>query len=172
MCRTSCRRAMVTRFAMQAASRSGRRGRRVSIARALALRSFDAQDIAWQVEVIRQNTAGVSRSDGPAPVAAKASRVLRSRRDDCARQGDLPCGSRQDRRRPFATCHPPGSERGLDRSRLAGRFRGCPARAARCRSLQRPERHRDFFSPPTPRRGRASLQGSWRWRRSRTCAGT
>jgi type 2 lantibiotic biosynthesis protein LanM len=42
------------------------------------VRSFDAQDIAWQVEVIRQNTAGVSRSDDPAPAAAKASRVLRS----------------------------------------------------------------------------------------------
>jgi type 2 lantibiotic biosynthesis protein LanM len=30
------------------------------------LRSFDAQDIAWQIEVIRQNTSAVSRSSGPA----------------------------------------------------------------------------------------------------------
>ena len=36
------------------------------------------EDIAWQVEVIRQNTAAVSRSDGSAPAAAKGSRVLRS----------------------------------------------------------------------------------------------
>src|SRR4029077_7364260 len=37
------------------------------LARARArLRSFDAQDIAWQIEVIRQNTSALSRSSGPA----------------------------------------------------------------------------------------------------------
>jgi type 2 lantibiotic biosynthesis protein LanM len=36
------------------------------LARARArLRSFDAQDIAWQIEVIKQNTSAVSRSSGP-----------------------------------------------------------------------------------------------------------
>ena len=40
--------------------------------------NFDAPEIAWQVEVIRQNTALVSRSEGAAPVAAKGSRVLRT----------------------------------------------------------------------------------------------
>ena len=49
---------MMTRFAMQAASRSGSKGT-PGLDRARArVRSFDAQDIAWQVEVIRQNTAG------------------------------------------------------------------------------------------------------------------
>jgi lantibiotic modifying enzyme len=39
------------------------------LARARArLRSFDAQDIAWQIEVIRQNTSAVPRSSGPAPL--------------------------------------------------------------------------------------------------------
>ena len=115
------------------------------------LRSFDEQDIAWQVEVIRQNTGAVLRSDGSTAAAAKGSRVLRGGAAIAPGQGDIPRGSRQDRRRPFAACHPQGSERSLDRSRLAGRFRGCPAGAARCRSLQRPRRHRAFSRGP--RRG-------------------
>jgi type 2 lantibiotic biosynthesis protein LanM len=40
--------------------------------------NFHATNIEWQVEVIRQNTASLLRSAGPAPVAAKASRVLRT----------------------------------------------------------------------------------------------
>ena len=39
---------------------------------------FDEPDIAWQVEVIRQNTAAVSRSDGASLAVSKESRVLRA----------------------------------------------------------------------------------------------
>ncbi|OAF17402.1 hypothetical protein AXW67_09460 [Bradyrhizobium neotropicale] len=40
--------------------------------------SFDTPDIAWQVEVIRQNTASVLRSDGAAATAQRGSRALRT----------------------------------------------------------------------------------------------
>jgi type 2 lantibiotic biosynthesis protein LanM len=42
------------------------------------VRSFNEPDIAWQVEVIRQNTAAVSRSDDPGLDASRGSRVLRT----------------------------------------------------------------------------------------------
>ncbi len=118
------------------------------LARARArVSNFDEPDIAWQVEVIRQNTAMVSRSEGAAPATRKREPHF-AHRGDCAGQGDLPCGSRQDRRRPHALRHPQGAGRSLDRARLAGRFRGCPARASGRRSLQRRQRHRAFFRRP------------------------
>ena len=113
-----------------------RRRRRPGLDRARArLRNFDEQDIAWQVEVIRQNTATVSRSNGTAAAAPRRKPRLAYRRGDCAAQGELPRGSRQDRRGACAHAIRKGPARSLDRSRLAGRFRGCPARAARRRSL-------------------------------------
>ena len=75
---------------------------RASIARALACRSFDAQDIAWQVEVIRQNTAALSQSDSSAGVAAPSEPDLRSDAADRAGKEIFACGSRQDRRRDLA----------------------------------------------------------------------
>lgn len=48
------------------------------IARARAhVRSLDEQDIAWQVEVIRQNTGALSRS-APTPIDAEHKRLLRT----------------------------------------------------------------------------------------------
>jgi type 2 lantibiotic biosynthesis protein LanM len=43
------------------------------------LRALDEGDLAWQVEVIRQNTSTVSRSDGVSLFAMKQSRALRVR---------------------------------------------------------------------------------------------
>jgi type 2 lantibiotic biosynthesis protein LanM len=42
------------------------------------VRSLDEQDIAWQIEVIRQNTGRVSRSAGATPVGAAPNQLLRS----------------------------------------------------------------------------------------------
>ena len=110
--------------------------------------NFNAADIAWQVEVIRQNTAAVSRSEGPASVAPRGEPRFPQRQGNCAKQGNLPCGSRHDRRGPCALRHPQGSGRRLDRPRLAGRFRGCATRAARRRSLQRRQRRSAFSRGP------------------------
>jgi type 2 lantibiotic biosynthesis protein LanM len=43
------------------------------------LNALDEADIAWQVEVVRQNTAMVSRSDRASPFAMKGTRALRVR---------------------------------------------------------------------------------------------
>ncbi|MGE0036940.1 MAG: type 2 lanthipeptide synthetase LanM family protein [Xanthobacteraceae bacterium] len=49
------------------------------LARARArVRDFDEREVAWQVEVIRQNTATVSRSEDTGPIATTPVRVLRS----------------------------------------------------------------------------------------------
>jgi type 2 lantibiotic biosynthesis protein LanM len=41
------------------------------------VRSLDVQEIAWQIEVIRQNTSMVSRSAAPTPIGAKPEQRLR-----------------------------------------------------------------------------------------------
>ena len=50
------------------------------------LRALDEQDIAWQVEVIRQNTGAVSRSQGAPAKTERSGRVLRG--------GEVPAASR------------------------------------------------------------------------------
>ena len=82
------------------------RQRRVSIARGPVCATSMSEDIAWQVEVIRPNTAAVSRSsDRPAGAKTKPScaSARRSRRG----KESLPGGSRPDRRR--AVAHTPSA---------------------------------------------------------------
>ena len=71
------------------------------------VQSFDEQDIAWQIEVIRQNTAvGLATSRPAQPVAEPRQRAFATPR--ARRERDLPRGSRQDRRRAVASCDPRG----------------------------------------------------------------
>ena len=94
-----------------------RRGRDVSVRtgttsgldRARArVRNLDEQDIAWQVEVIRQNTSAVSRRR-PTVDWRRAEPDCWLGRADRADRGDLPRGGRHGRRRDVASRHSPGS---------------------------------------------------------------
>ena len=106
------------------------------------LQNFDDKEIAWQIEVIRQNANSVL----PAAETQTANNAARG--DDAgwrrrgAGQGGFHRRSRPDRRGAFAPCHSPRTGRRLDRARLARRLRGFSAGVSRPRSLQRLGRHR------------------------------
>ena len=95
---------------------------------------LDADEIAWQAEVIRENTNSISASRcvfGSDSGAQGNGRERTARR----RPRAVPRRSRQDRRRIARARRPPRAGCGLDRARLAGRCRRLPARLSRSRSL-------------------------------------
>ena len=115
--------------------------------------NFDEREIAWQTEVIRENTNSIPRSAKP-----KAAEVQKLHAKSCqnstprfrsrADQSDFHRRSRSDRGGIVALRHSPRPERRLDRSRLAGRFRVFPARLPRSGPLQRHLRHRRVSCGP------------------------
>ena len=121
------------------------------------VRGWDGRDIVLQIEVIRQNTAVVSRSAGPKLVGVNS---FGPGRRGCAEQRDFRRGSREDRRRNFQPCHSQGSKRGLDWPRVARRVRGFPARPSRCRPLQWRLRHCGLSCCPRRRDGTQVFGGA------------
>ena len=106
--------------------------------------------IAWQAEVIRQNTA---RSGGRrVPALSSTGSNPRTRPVRPAVRSSPPKLTRSARTL-LRACDSQGAERGVDRARLARRLRGVSARRARARPLQRRVRHR-----PVPRRTRRRRQ--------------
>ncbi len=103
---------------------------------------------------MKRRSPGRSRSSGRTRIRLARRRrtavaTWRRHEDDSgrdvarfSRQDNFHRRSRQDRRRTLAARHSPRTGRGLDRPRLARRFRGLPARLPRPRSLQRRFRHR------------------------------
>ncbi len=111
----------------------------------------------------RSRSSGRTRPRFRAPATAsraKAEAGIARRCGERATEGELPGGSRQDRRRARALRHPQGPGRGLDRPRLAGRFRSRAARAARRRSLQRQQRHRAVSRRPCRDDRKRVVQGA------------
>ena len=113
--------------------------------------NFDEREIAWQTEVIRENTNSIPRSAVPKAAELQrncASRNRTQRFRNRADKRDFHRRSRSDRGGIVALRHSPRPERRLDRSRLAGRFRVFPARLPRSGPLQRHLRHRCLSCRP------------------------
>ena len=127
------------------------------------VQSFDEQDIAWQITVIRQNTSSIPRSAGPPARGVELQTTFARGRGCRADKGDFRRGSRQDRRGALPLCHSPRAGRRLDRSRLAGRLRGFPARVPRPGTLQWRLRHCGL--------SRCACSGDGAQVFGRTCAG-
>ena len=101
------------------------------------VRNFDEREIAWQIEVIRQNTNSISRSAGPAAGGAGTQSSLHLDAASAPTREVFVAEADKIAEELVTLCNSPRAGRRVDWARLAGRRRGFPTRVPRSGSLQR-----------------------------------
>ena len=133
------------------------------------LQNLDDREIAWQIEVIRENTNSIVPVDARPQVTARKE-MTPGRSDAAPAKSHFHRRSRPHRGGACSLRHSPWTGRRLDRARLARRFRGVPAGLSRPRSLQRLRRHCGISCRARGGDRARRHPATWRWRPSRSCA--